>query len=67
MVGCHHRFRGHELGQTLGGGEGQGSLVCRSPWGSQRVGHDLATEQERISTSPGPVGVTGEFYQTFRE
>ena len=27
-------------------GEGQGSLVCCSPWGPQRVGHDLATEQE---------------------
>ena len=22
------------------------SLACCSPWGSQRVGHDLATEQE---------------------
>ena len=24
MVGWHHRFNGHELGQTLGDGEGQG-------------------------------------------
>ena len=31
--------------QTLGGSEGQGSLVCCSPWG-QRVRHDLATEQQ---------------------
>ena len=23
---------GHEFEQTLGDGEGQGSLVCRSPW-----------------------------------
>ena len=29
----HHQFNGHELGQTLGGGEGQGGLVCCSPWG----------------------------------
>ena len=24
---------GHELGQTLGDGEGPGSLACYSPWG----------------------------------
>ena len=35
MVGWHHRFNGHELGQTLGDGEGQGSLVCCSPWGHE--------------------------------
>ena len=29
----HHRFNGHEFGQTPGDGEGQGSLVCCSPWG----------------------------------
>ena len=33
MVGWHHQFDGHELGQTLGDGEGQGSLECCSPWG----------------------------------
>ena len=33
LVGWHHRFNGHEPGQPLGGGEGQGSLVCCSPWG----------------------------------
>ena len=33
MVGWHHRFNGHEPGQTLGNGEGQGSLVCYRPWG----------------------------------
>ena len=31
-VGWHHRFNRHELQQTLGGGEGQGGLVCCSPW-----------------------------------
>ena len=30
MVGWHHWF--NELGQTLGDGEGQGSLACCSPW-----------------------------------
>ena len=35
MVGWHHQLNGHELGQTLGNGEGQGSLVCCSPWGHE--------------------------------
>ena len=32
MVGWHHRLSGHEFEQTLGDSEGQGSLVCCSPW-----------------------------------
>ena len=28
MVGWHHRFNGHELGQTLGDSERQGGPVC---------------------------------------
>ena len=28
MVGRHHRLNGHEFEQTLGDGEGQGSLLC---------------------------------------
>ena len=35
MVGWHHRLNGHEFDQAAGDGEGQGSLVCCSPWGSQ--------------------------------
>ena len=33
MVGGHHWFNGHEFEQTLGDCEGQGSLLCCSPWG----------------------------------
>ena len=33
MVGWHHRLDGHEFEQAKGDGEGQGSLVCCSPWG----------------------------------
>ena len=33
MAGWHHRCNGHEFGQTSGDGEGQGGLVCCSPWG----------------------------------
>ena len=33
MVRQHHWLNGHESDQTPGDGEGQGSLVCCSPWG----------------------------------
>ena len=33
MVGWHHRLNEHEFEQALGDGEGQGGLVCSSPWG----------------------------------
>ena len=33
MIGWHHQLNGHELEQTLGDGEGQGSLGYFSPWG----------------------------------
>ena len=33
MVEWHHWLNGLEFEQTLGDGEGQGSLVCCSPWG----------------------------------
>ena len=36
MVGWHHRLNGHEFEQALGVGEGQGSLVCCSPWGCKK-------------------------------
>ena len=32
MVGWHHWLNGHEFEQTPGDSEGQGSLVCCSPW-----------------------------------
>ena len=31
-VGWHHQLNGHEFEQALGDSEGQGSLVCCSPW-----------------------------------
>ena len=37
MVGWHHRFNVHELGQTLVDGEGQGGLSCCSPWGCKEM------------------------------
>ena len=35
MVAQHHRFNGHEFEQALGDGEGQGSLLCCSPWAAE--------------------------------
>ena len=32
MVGWHHQFSGHELEQTLGNSEEQGSLAYFSSW-----------------------------------
>ena len=33
MVGWYRQLSGHDFEQTLGDGEGQGSLVCCHPWG----------------------------------
>ena len=33
MVGWHHPLNGHEFEKIQGDSEGQGSLVCCSPWG----------------------------------
>jgi len=33
MAGWHHPLDGHKSEQTLGVGDGQGSLMCCSPWG----------------------------------
>ena len=46
MVGWHHQLNGHELDQTLGDGEGQGSLACCSPWG-----HKESDTAEPVSNS----------------
>ena len=37
MVGWHHQLNGHEFGQTLGVGDGQGGVECRSPWGRKEL------------------------------
>ena len=37
MAGWHYQHSGHELEQTLGDSEGQGSLVCCHPWGRKEL------------------------------
>ena len=36
MVTWHHRLNGHEFEQAPGVDDGQGSLVCCSPWGRKK-------------------------------
>ena len=45
MVGWHHCRHGPEFEQTLGDGEGQGNMVCCSPWGCEESD---VTEQEQL-------------------
>ena len=37
MVGWNHQLNGREFEQALGAGDGQGSLVCCSPWGCKKL------------------------------
>ena len=36
-VGRHHQLNGHKFEQTLGDGEGQGSLACCNPWARKEL------------------------------
>ena len=60
MVGWYHRLNEHMFEQTLGDTEGQGSYAVLQSTESQRVRHDLATEQQEGTK---PVGI---FIQTNR-
>ena len=46
MVGWHHHLNGCEFEQTPGDSEGQGSLVCCSPWGRKE-----SDTTERLNTN----------------
>ena len=48
VVGWHHQLNRHEIEQTPGDDEGQGSLVCCSPWG-HRVRHSSVTEMTELN------------------
>ena len=57
MVGWHHPLDGHEFEQALEDGEGQGSLVCCSPWGCKELDmtEQLNNNSNKLNT------LTGEF------
>jgi len=44
-TGWHHQLHGHEVEQTPGDGDAQGSLVGCSPWG-----HRESDTTERLNT-----------------
>ena len=56
MVGCHHWLDGHEFEQAPGVGDGQGSLVCCSPWGCKE-----SDTTERLSWLKGRLEQEGRF------
>ena len=58
MVGWHHRLNGREFEQTLGDGEGQGSLVCCSPGG-----HKESDTTERLNNSNSKVHNTCNVFE----
>ena len=57
MVGWHHRLNWHEFEQALGAGDGQGSLVCCSPWGHKKL--DMT---EQLNWTETPTGFPFSFF-----
>ena len=56
IVGWHYQLKGHKSEQTLGNGEGQGSLAYYSPWDC-KVSNMTVTEQQHQKTlSPNSKG-----------
>ena len=49
MVRQHQQLNGHELEQTPGDSEGQGSLLCCNPWGHKELAitEQLKEESEK--------------------
>ena len=56
MVGWHHRLDGHEFEQVPGVGDGQGSLVCCSPWGHKES--DMTERMNWTELMVLPVGLS---------
>ena len=55
MVGWHHRLNAHEFEQALGVGDGQGGLVCYSPWGSKKLNMTELLNNNEYSTRSVPL------------
>ena len=55
MAGWHHRLNVHEFGWTPGVGDGQGALVCCSPWvAKSRTWLSYWTELKIMGASENP-------------
>ena len=53
MAGWHHRLNGHESEQALRDSEGQGCLMCYSPWGRKKLDRTESQVQVHIKTHEG--------------
>ena len=68
MVGWHHQLNGHEFEQAPGVGDGQGSLVCCSPWGCKESNtSDDRTELNRTETVMDNTTLSTEKTQTIAD
>ena len=61
IVGWHHRLHGHEIKQTLGDSEGQGSLACYSSWCPKELdmtellnNNSIIGKKRVVQTDPDP-------------
>ena len=54
MIGWHHQLEGHEFEQDLEVADGQGSLVCCSPWGCKESDKTewLICTEKKLRTLP---------------
>ena len=70
VVGWHHRLDRCDFEQAPGVGNGQGSLVCCSPWGSKKSDTtvteltNILPDLGRIKT-PGNLGRNIQFWSAF--
>ena len=62
-VGWHHRLNGHEFEQAPGVADGQGSLVCCSPWGRK----ELDTTERLNRTVSEEAGVLVDFVDDYAQ
>ena len=50
MARWHHHLDGLEFEQALGVGDGQGSMICCSPWGHKEVDMTELLNNKNIKT-----------------
>ena len=65
MVGWHHQLDGHEFDQAPGVGDGQGGLVCSSPWGRKDL--DMTERQCKEIEENNRMGKTRDLFKKIRD
>ena len=51
MVAWHHWFNGHESGQALGVGDGEGGLACCTSWGCNELDTTEGLNETELTTA----------------